>query len=222
MAIGKVIKGDGGPEPLSDPRAQVRSARPGVVNSEVYDAHQSANAIVEEAKRKAAEIEASAQAEKEKVLEDARKAGRQEGLGQVTEQLLRAKLLRTEILQNAETDIVALSCRIAEKIIGKDLERSPGLVVEIVANAIDNVRTAQQVVVRVNPKNATILREQKPRMMELIGRVKEIAIKDDSEVAPGGCIIETESGTVDARLATQLEMIHNVLIRDPAKKEGPA
>ncbi|MBX5483686.1 MAG: flagellar assembly protein FliH [Myxococcaceae bacterium] len=222
MAIGKVIKGDSGPEPVSDPRAPVRAGRPGVVNSEVFEAHQSANAIIEDAKKKAQEILEAAQAEREKVLAEAREAGRQEGLGQVTEQILRAKLLKTEVLQNAEREIVALACRIAEKIIGHDVERSPELVTDIVANAVENVRTAQQVVLRVNPKDAAILREKRARMMEQIGRVKEIAIKEDADIPRLGCIIETEAGTIDAQLATQLEMIRNVLIGDPAKKEGPA
>ena len=77
---------------------------------------------------------------------------------------------------------------------------------------------------RVNPKDAAILREHRKRLMELIGRVKEIAIKEDPEIARGGgCIVETDSGTIDAQLVTQLEMLRNVLVTDPnAKKEGPA
>lgn len=223
MAIGKVIKGDAAPEPVSDPRAPLKP-RQGVVNSEVYEAHQSAQAIIEAARRQAQEILDSAGQEKEKVLADAREAGRQEGLAQVAEQLVRVRLLKTELLQNAENEIIALACKVAEKIIGRDLEREPELVVEICANAIDTVRTAQQVVMRVNPKDAAVLRERRPKLMELIGRVKEIAIKDDAEVPRYGCIIETDSGTIDAQLATQLEMIRNVLVPDTtgAKKDGPA
>lgn len=222
MAIGKVIKGDGVSEPVSDPRASVRSPRQGVVNAEVYDAHQSAQAIVEAGRQKAQELLDAAQAERERVLEEAREQGRQEGLAQVSEQIVRSTLLKTEVLQNAEREIIALACKLAEKIIGRDLERDPELVVEMCANAIENVRMAQQVVVRVNPKDAQVLREHKRRMMELIGRVKEIAIKEDADVARYGCIIETDSGTIDAQLPTQLEMLRNVLITDPGKKEGPA
>lgn len=224
MAIGKVIKGDSAAEPLSDPRAQVRAPRQGVVNAEVFEAHQSAQAIIDAAKKQAQELLDQAQVEKEQVLAEAREQGRQEGLAQVTEQLVRAKLLRTEILQNAENDIVQLACRIAEKILGKDLERDPELVVELCASAIENVRTAHQVVVRVNPKDAAILRAHRQRLMELIGRVKEIAIKEDPEVpGGGGCIVETDSGTIDAQLVTQLEMLRSVLVTDPgAKREGPA
>lgn len=223
MAIGKVIKGgDVAPEPTDAARSPLRSSRPGVVNAEVYEAHQSAQAIIEAAKKQAQEILEAAEAEKEKALAEAREKGRQEGLAQVTEQILRAKRLRAQVLEEAERDIVALAVKVAEKIIGRDLERSPELVVDLCANAIENVRTAQQIVVRVNGKDAAILREHKPRLMELIGRVKEIAIKEDPDVPRYGCIIETDSGTIDAQLATQLEMMRHVLVGDPAKKEGPA
>ncbi len=223
MAIGKVIKGDAAPaEAVGEARPVLRPPRAGVVNAEVYEAHQSAQAIIEAARRQAEEIVAAAEAEKARIHEEAQAQGRQEGLAQVTEQMVRARLLRTEVLQNAENEILALACKVAEKIIGRDLERSPELVVDICANAIENVRGAQQVVVRVNPQDAAILREKRKRMMELIGRVKEIAIKEDSEVPRYGCIIETDSGTIDAQLATQLEMLRNVLVTDNAKREGPA
>jgi type III secretion protein L len=59
--------------------------------------------------------------------------------------------------------------------------------------------------------------------MELIGRTVDLAIKEDLEVAPVGCIVQTEFGTVDAQLPTQFEMLQNVLAPDPnQKKEGPA
>jgi type III secretion protein L len=224
MAIGKVIKGDAAPVESSpgESRPALRPPRPGVVNAEVFEAHQSAQSIVEAARRQAEEIIQVAEMEKTRVLDEAKAQGRQEGLAQVTEQIVRAKLLRTEFLQNAENDIVALACKVAEKIIGRDLERNPEVVVDICATAIENVRTAQQVVVRVNPQDAAILRERRKRMMELIGRVKEIAIKEDGEVPRYGCIIETDSGTLDAQLSTQLEMLRNVLVTDNAKKEGPA
>jgi type III secretion protein L len=222
MAIGKVIKGEGISDQASEVRPGLRPPRPGVVNAEVFEAHQSAQAIVEAAKKQAQELVDQALAERDQVHQQAREAGRQEGLAQVSEQLVRARLLQSEVLANAEQEIIALALKVAEKLIGKDLERSPELVADICATAIENVRAAQQIVVRVNPKDAATLREHKRRMMELIGRVKEIAIKEDADVARYGCIIETDSGTIDGQLATQLEMLTAVLVGDPGRKDGPA
>jgi type III secretion protein L len=223
MAIGKVIKGDGSGEPAVAPeRPLPRPARSGVMNAEVFDARQSAQGIIEEANREKERILAEARREREEVLAKAKEQGRQEGLAQATEVLLRAKMQAGEMLASQERDIIALACKVAEKIIGRDLERQPELMVDMCATAIEQLRSAKAMVLRVHPKTAQVLRARKPELMELIGRSVDLAIREDQEVAPVGCIVQTEFGTVDAQLPTQFEMLQNVLLPDDGKKEGPA
>ncbi|MCY1015452.1 FliH/SctL family protein [Pyxidicoccus sp. MSG2] len=224
MAIGKVIKGDGTAEPgLASERPALRPPRAGVMNAEVFEARQGAQAILEDAQRERERILAEAQRESEDQRAKARDQGRQEGLAQATEIILRAKMQAGELLGTYEKDVVALSLRMAEKIIGRSLEKDPDLMVELCASAIENLRSARAMVLRVHPKTAAVLRAKKPVLMELIGRAVDLAIKEDPEVAPVGCIVQTEFGTVDAQLPTQLEMLQNVLLPDPnGRKEGPA
>jgi type III secretion protein L len=222
MAIGKVIKGDseplGGVEPQ---RPVLRPPRPGVMNAEVFEARQTAQGIVEEAQKEKERILAEAQKEKEEVLAKARDQGKQEGLAQATEIVLRAKMQAGDILARQEHDVVALACKIAEKIIGRDVERDPTLLADICAKAIEELRNARAVVLRVHPKTAAVLRARKAELMELIGRAVDVAIREDADVAPVGCIVQTEFGTVDAQLPTQFEMLQNVLLPEQGKKEGP-
>ncbi|MGQ0505226.1 MAG: FliH/SctL family protein, partial [Myxococcaceae bacterium] len=139
----------------------------------------------------------------------------------VTELMLRARAQRDEMLASTERGAVALACKIAEKIIGRDVERTPDLLVDIAATALENVRAVSAVTLRVNPRDAAILREKKKSLMELVGRVKDIAIKEDPDVPQTGCVIETDTGTFDAQLSTQLEMIQRVLLAEPSSSEGP-
>ena len=203
MAIGKVIKGDSGTEPMpGGDRPVLRPPRPGVMNAEVFEARQSAQGIIEEAQREKERILADAQREREDVLAKAREQGRQEGLAQVTETLLRAKMHAGEILSQQEHDVVSLACKMAEKIIGRDVERDPSILADICAKAIEELRNARAVVLRVNPKSAAVLRARKAELMEMIGRAVDVSIREDPEVAPVGCIVRTEFGTVDAQLPT--------------------
>ncbi|XXF76036.1 FliH/SctL family protein [Myxococcaceae bacterium GXIMD 01537] len=224
MAIGKVIKGDGASEPAAAPERPVlrSSPRTGVMNAEVFDARQSAQGIIEDAHREKERIIAEAQKERDEMLAKAREQGRQEGLAQSTEIILKAKMQAGEILASQEKDVIQLACRIAEKIIGRDLEREPALLIDMCATAIEQLRSARSMVLRVHPKTAQVLRSRKPELMELIGRAVDLAIREDPDVAPVGCIVQTEFGTVDAQLPTQFEMLQNVLLPDTAKKEGPA
>jgi type III secretion protein L len=223
MPVGKVIKSEGiFPDPLPE-RAAPRPQRPGpgVVSAEVWDAKKAADDILNEARRKAEQIIADAQAQSEQVLSEAQEAGRQQGLAEVSEQLVRAKIQAGEILAQNESDVIALACKVAEKIIGRDIERDPQALVELCATAVENVRSAKSVVLRVNPKAAAFLRERRKEVMDLIGRTVDLAIKEDPEIDKVGCIIQTEFGTIDAQLRTQLDMLEQVLL-DADKTEGPA
>jgi type III secretion protein L len=220
MAIGKVIKSEPGETSL------VGADRPGVarrpvMNAEVYDAKQQANAIIAEAQRQAQEILARAQEERQKTLAEGREEGKQEGLKAVNEVLARAHLIRGELLRQGQPQMLELALKIAEKIIGRDLERDPRLLVDICANAIENVRNAKQMVVRVNPKAAAVLRERKAELLQAIGRSVDLAIKEDGDVEALGCVIQTEFGTIDAQLMTQMQMLQNLLLPTEGRKEGP-
>ena len=225
MAIGKVIKGDAPASEtvVRDERAALpRPARAGVMNAEIFEARQSAQSIIEEAQRERERILAEAEVEREAVLAKAQDQGRKEGLAQSNEAILRAKMQAREIVAGAEREIVELALKIAQKIIGRDVERSPELVMDICANAIESVRSARSLVLRLHPDTAKFLRERKADLMQLIGRSVDLAIREDPEVDRVGCIIQTEFGTVEADLPTQLEMLQNVLLPATGRKEGPA
>lgn len=215
--IGKVIKGDG--QELSLDRPVLRPPRPGVLNAEEFEARKEAQRIKEEAERQAQEILEQAHQQREEVFKKAREEARAEVAAQAAGELAKAKMQAGQLLAASEQELISLACRIAEKIIGRDLERDPEVVVEICATAIENVRQARAMVLRVNPRDGQLLRDKRPKLMELVGRTVDIAIKDDADVRPGGCIIQTEFGTVDAELKTQFELLRNLLLPDSGKKE---
>jgi type III secretion protein L len=223
MPVGKVIKNDASfPEPVMDrPVQRPQRPGPGVVSGQEWDAQKAAAEIQVEAKRKADEIIADAQAKREEIFEKAKKEGREQGLAEMTEQITRAKIQAGELLARSEKDVIALACKLAEKIIGRDIERDPQALVELCATAIENVRNAKSLVLRMNPKAAAFLRDRKKSLMELIGRSVDLAIKEDPDLATLGCVIQTEFGTIDAQLDTQLQMLEQVLL-DNDTQEGPA
>mgnify|MGYP002356467291 CR=1 FL=1 len=219
-----VIKGDGSAAAAPLDRERGTAVRPqragGVVNAEVYDAKQQAQAIIDEAQKKAASLVHAGQAERERIREEARNQGYQEGLAQVSEHILRAKLQAKEVVAAAQQDLM-LAAKVAEKIIGHDIERDPAVVVDICATAVEQLRQVRHMVLRVNPSDAAVLRTNTKRFMEALGRSVEVSIKEDNEVESGGCVGQTEFGTLDAQLKTQFEMLRNLLLEETNRKDGP-
>jgi type III secretion protein L len=221
MAIGKVIKSEPGESSLVGGGDRPGAARRPVMNAEVYDAKQQANQIIAQAQAQAQEILAKAQEERQQMMNQGREEGRQEGLKSLSELLVRAKMAANEMVRQSQPQALELALKIAEKILGRDLERDPQLLVDICANAMETVRSAKQVVFRVNPKAGQVLRERKAELMQAIGRSVDVAIKDDPDVEQLGCVIQTEFGTIDAQLTTQLQMLQNLLLPADGRKEGP-
>lgn len=207
----KIIKGQDYSDPMPE-RTSLRPSRPGVVEAEVYEAHQRAKEIVEAAERQAEEIVAQAESEREDALGEAREQGRQEGLAQATEVLLRARQEAAALVERSEEELVRLALLVAEKIVGRALELDPNVILDISAQAIESVRQQRELVLRVHPEDAVRLRNSRKKLMDLLGRTKDIAVREDSEVERGGCVIETENGTVDAQLSTQLRMLEAALL----------
>lgn len=214
---GKVIKGDVAESAIDKP--VLPPPRRAVLNAEEFEAHSAAKQIVMEAQKKAEEIKAEARAYRDEVFARAREEAQADVQARAAEELAKAKMQAGSIVAEAERDIVDLALKVATKLIGRDLERDPSIVLDIVANATEAARSSKSMVLHVNPEDGKLLRERRPRLMELVARSVDISIRDDADVEKGGCVIHTEFGVIDGQLRTQFEMLRNVLTPADAKKE---
>ncbi|MFO0593859.1 MAG: FliH/SctL family protein [Myxococcaceae bacterium] len=219
-ALGKVIKSDGSEGPsLSEKPILPPPRRAGVVNAEEYEAKTAGKQIIAEAQARAEEIKAEALRYKEEVFAKARDEAKADVQARSAEELARAKVQAGQILADSEKDVLELALKIAAKIIGRDIERDPAIVMEIIASCTEAARSSKAMVIKVNPEDGKVLRAKNPRFMELVGRSVDISIRDDAEVERGGCVIRTEYGTIDGQIRTQIDMLRNVLTPTEAKKE---
>lgn len=218
--VSKVIKSDSGEGVSSSERPLLAPPRrAGVLNAEEFEAKTVGKQIILDARARAEEIKAEALRFKEEVFAKAREEAKADVQARAAEELARAKMQAGQLLADSEKEVLELALKVAGKIIGRDLERESEVLLEIVANCTEAARSAKSMVLKVHPDDGKILREKRPRLMELIGRAVDISIRDDADVERGGCIIQTEFGTIDGQIRTQFEMLRNVLMPGDGKKE---
>lgn len=222
--IGKVIKGGGDSgdiSPLAPPPAGGGGGGPrrGVVNAEEFEARTVGKQIIADAQAKADEIKAEALRFKEEVFAKARDEAKADVQARAAEEIAKAKMQAGSIVSGAEKDVLELALKVAAKIITRDLERDPDVLLEIVAGCTEAARSSKAMIFKVHPEDGKRLREKAPRLIELIGRSIDITIRDDSDVERAGCIIQTEYGTIDGQIRTQFEMLRNLLMPVGEKKE---
>lgn len=189
-----------------------------VVKKQVVDAEEKARQILDEAYLNASDVIAAAQQEAENIRRDAYQAGREEAEKELIEHLTAIKEIRSQSLQEVERDVLKLSVKLAEKIIGKEIQLNEAARGEIVFNALRQARQQEMLTVRVNTADLPVV-ERLREKIDSFGRAKYIDFVADQAVKEGGCIIESASGTIDARLETQLRILENALLARSASEE---
>ena len=164
-----------------------------------------------DARLAAERIVAQAQAEADRIRAQAAAEGRERGLAAVTELLAGARAAASRSRSDSGAELRVLAVRIAEKILGRSLQLRPDEVVDIASQALAAAGTARQVIVRCHPDDLAALERGRPRLVERAARAQTLQLRADTHVPRGGCIVETELATIDARLSTQLDAIERAL-----------
>ncbi len=213
---GKIIKG-GMPEETTPGAEKLNlsslAGEKAVLKGDVVQALSAAERIVEEARQRAREIVEKAQAEQAAIREQSNQEGYEEGLRQLNEVIADAKRKYGKILEGAETELLKLSLKIAERIVGKALDLDRSILLDIIHKAIQSLKYQKEIRIRIHPEDVAYLKDQKMQLYAMLGESKEIEVVEDALVARGGCIIDTEIGTIDARLETQLKVMERKLIK---------
>lgn len=206
-----------------------------VLNKEITDAQLIANSIIAEAQKKAEAILAQAQnqantivgtaiqdaeASKDAVTADARKQGFEEGYEDGKEKITTemedlvfnvnnfAKCqfdMKHRIIKSLHTDILDLVLAISEKICKINMLKDRDVLLNVVSNAITQLKEKENVTIIVNPVMAQKIYQISDDLKEKIFNLENIKIIEDSSVSPDGTIVESVGSRIDARVSTQIE-----------------
>jgi flagellar biosynthesis/type III secretory pathway protein FliH len=107
----------------------------------------------------------------------------------------------------------------AEKIVGRAIDLSPELMNQIVAQTLASSRARSgKIVLRVHPLDLESIAAGRPQWATAVAVGIDVRLLPDTSVGHGGCVVDTPSGRVDARLQTQLEVLE-LALRAAAERE---
>jgi type III secretion system HrpE/YscL family protein len=185
--------------------------RGAITKRQIVDARAEALTILSDAEKEAAAKRESAEIFARETREAAYREGYDAALEEWSALLLEAREKRDNALSSVERDVLRLAVKIAEKIIGHELKRDKGTIAGIVANALRNAKRNEVITVRVNPAELTLIESHREKL-DPSNRLQFLDIVADPRVAGGGCIIESDSGAVDAQIETQLRVLERALL----------
>ena len=182
-----------------------------------------AEALIEDAERNAAALVDEARQQVQAMIEAASEDGVREGANQAQHMREEIAGLHVRMLKEVEGEVVRAVMRVAADLLVAELQQREDAVVDVAATALQAAKTARDINLRACPRDAPILRKHKARLVSVLTRAKDLEIREDRRVKPGGVLIETESGVVDAQLETQLEELARALekpVLDAAGNSG--
>lgn len=183
--------------------------------------------IVADAEARAAEIVAESRAKMDAQLkegyDDGFKKGQEAGFreGNLEAQRLTDRLhtiiermmdKRQEILAETEQQIVDLVLLMTRKIVKVISENQRNVVVSNVVQALRKVKGRGEVIIRVNLNDVAMTTQHIKDFLSAAENIKNITVVEDSTVDRGGCMIETDFGSIDAKIVSQLNEIEQRIL----------
>lgn len=191
------------------------------------DAQTEADNILAKAREEAAQILQEANTKKDKIESEAREAGFEQGHSEGYEKgaaeadrlvermhkMLEAVMQRREeILSETESQIVELVILMSRKVIKILSEEQKNVVMANTLSALKKVRARGEVTLRVNLEDVKLTTAHIQEFIQHVENVQGIKVIEDSTVEKGGCIVETDFGSIDARISSQLSELENKIL----------
>jgi type III secretion protein L len=174
-----------------------------VVPAQEFTTLSDANQILKEIKQEALSFQKESAIEAEKVKDAAFQEGFQEGLIALNKHILALNEELKHLREDIQKKILPLSLKAARKIIGEELRLHPDRIVDIVLSSLKPVTQHRKIVIYVNKADLQILEEEKSRIKAIFEHLESLSIQERGDIEPGGCMIETEAGIINAQLENQ-------------------
>ena len=122
--------------------------------------------------------------------------------------------LRGDMLRETEEDILKLVFRIARKVIHQEIATDRLILAKIVSAAVNSSSERDEIVLRLNPDDHRLVSAHKNLYLNGLSEERQLEMKADGSVSPGGCIVDTVMGESDARAETQLDEMFRRLLEE--------
>lgn len=134
------------------------------------------------------------------------------GLLDLNDVLQSIQNLKPDLISNNEAHIVHLIYQIAEKLAYDHIEQKPEVVLEVIRSAIHTAQVEEEVTVLVAPEQVRFLETYKNSDNEKYEFLENIRLQGSDQIQPGGCVIETNYGAIDARIQERFKKVWTELL----------
>ena len=115
--------------------------------------------------------------------------------------------LRKQIYAETEAEVVELVLAVVRKVICAEVRTNPQVIAGVLSEALQKVESYQKLLIRMHPKDLEFFEHNRLKFTAVTEDSESVKLEADSSIGRGGCVVETESGSIDARIEKQLNVI---------------
>jgi type III secretion protein L len=104
------------------------------------------------------------------------------------------------VREELQKSVMSVALRAAKKIVSSELETRPEVIVDIVMNTLKTVAQHKRIVLYVGKKDYEYIEKGKNKIKAIFEELETLSLREREDIEPGGCIVETESGIINARM----------------------
>ncbi|MFP4164148.1 MAG: FliH/SctL family protein [Chitinispirillaceae bacterium] len=177
-------------------------------------------------------------AEREKLIQkaaqEAYRKGKQEGLAEGTKKgeetaasqfsaqikqieqrmssfLQQVECSKKEMIHNLDRVLLGFCLEISKKVVASEVQTREDIVLSVVKKSLGFIAEKDKLIIRISPRDEKIVSQRQDFWSSITERLENVIIEPDDRIEKGGCIIESNSGMVDARLGVQMEEIEELV-----------
>lgn len=203
-------------EKVSEIQPLGEDERARMIEEVLNEARAEADEIVRQAEAYQADVE---QAAREKGLQEARRMFETEVAERVAaeiepmratlaETIARVSALEAEISAKIETELLEFALEIAKKIVGREVTIDREVALTLVKISLAKLHSRTFAKIYLNPQDSAFVEAHRERL----NFQGSIELVEDSSISPGGCLVRTETGDIDARIESQFDEIAHGLL----------
>jgi flagellar assembly protein FliH len=155
-------------------------------------------------------------AEGQRLGEHAASGQAQEVVGRLVSTIESVIALRGQVLRKAEHDLVKLALAMAERVLRRQVEAERDLLVVMARAAIDRLGENVTATIHLNPEDYAAATDGRAPTDD----TSNVQVVADPQVPPGGCLVRSPFGVIDAGLDTQVRELSEAMLGDLSSQEA--
>jgi len=121
------------------------------------------------------------------------------------------KEMQNTLSMEAEKNIMSLAMAMARKIVGNEISTNPKTLGQVIDKTLKQIETNRKMTLRLNPVDLKVIQDSKIILSTVKNHSKYLNIESDDMVSRGGCIVETGSNILDARIEKQFQEMEHLI-----------